>query len=82
MLAVGRSGGEPVVAAGVEEVSLAAGESGLICILLLKRLFARDAPRFAFRMRKPILGHDPEKWKPVFRKDHAHQITRAAIDSV
>jgi len=24
-----------------------------------------------FAVRKAPLEHDPEKWKPVFRKDHA-----------
>jgi hypothetical protein len=23
--------------------------------------------------RRPALEHDPEKWKPVFRKDHAQR---------
>jgi hypothetical protein len=26
---------------------------------------------FADRLRPGFLEHDPEKWKPVFRKDHA-----------
>jgi len=25
--------------------------------------------------RHPDLGHDPEKWTPVFGKDHAHTIS-------
>jgi hypothetical protein len=25
------------------------------------------------------LGHDPEKWMPVFRKDHAQTISQSAM---
>jgi hypothetical protein len=31
----------------------------------------RPNSRPAFRTDLAILEHDPEKWKPVFRKDHA-----------
>jgi hypothetical protein len=27
----------------------------------------------AFRQACPRIEHDPEKWEPVFRKDHAQQ---------
>jgi hypothetical protein len=37
----------------------------------IKSTKARMAPSLRRRKETPMLEHDPEKWKPVFRKDHA-----------
>jgi hypothetical protein len=33
--------------------------------------FAHSLPTNAGKRTKRYLGHDAEKWKPVFRRDHA-----------
>jgi hypothetical protein len=36
---------------------------------LAKALAAAGSP--SYKHREPFLQHDPEKWVPVFRQDHA-----------
>jgi hypothetical protein len=44
-------------------------------------LFASGAFRGGNRVKKIPLEHDPEKWEPVFRKDHA-QTKRLDHDAI
>jgi len=42
----------------------------------------RSAPAPPLAGSKTRLKHDPENWKPVFRKDHAPPKCQSAIDSI
>jgi hypothetical protein len=50
-------------------------------------LFSASARRRSFLKLPPfdrgsLLEHDPEKWQPVFGKDHAQTKSRRVIDGV
>src|SRR6185295_14679983 len=47
---------------------------GTICAALAARRADSD-PAADLSVRRPALGHDPEKWAPVFGQDHDHKIT-------
>jgi hypothetical protein len=46
--------------------------------MLVLAMLRKGPNRFAFR--GAILEHDPEKWTPVFGKDHAPSISDSAND--
>jgi hypothetical protein len=52
------------------------GATDIVVVAAMQQVLGAKKPR-PREQPGPFLGsqHDPEKWKPVFRKDHAQKIT-------